>query len=212
MEKLILALFEGALVFDAGVPVRQMYDRICEAHRSDDEVLKVFDALKLDWDGADSSVELKMISPFKEREAQDPDYLICSAYTQLAAQTSMVNICWKNCGYAYLLKKHLLHCEADPMDVKFARETLGVLPFEHRLIDYLLSIPAGPLWTRNALAASDESIKFEEWAEARSIVGAPSVLPSKKVIEQEGERIGYRKIIEDAQNQWDLFSTVLSKI
>jgi|GEM_PF-3136901 len=202
-----LALFEGALIVHAGVPVREMYEQMQAAHGDDAQVSELFGALKADWD--DPAPGLKMVRPFAERAEKNPDYRIAAAFSEVAAETTMVDAYWTLGAHAYLLKKHLLRREADETDVRFARETLGALSPEHPVFARLFSLSAGPLWKKDLYLSGHESATFAQWTKARGIAVEPSVLPSRAFIEKQGERIGLPALAAEAQDAWDLYFSAL---
>jgi hypothetical protein len=210
MDSIFSAMFEGALIFNAGVPVRQMYDHLRAVNSGDEDVVALIEDLKSDWDLVGDPDQLKMVAPFVRRAKDNPDYGIGAGFAELGAYTSMVDTYWKYGCYTYVLKKRLLRFEADAHDLALARTLLGTFPLEHPVVQYLLSISSGPLWTSAQLNGQGEpSMTFKGWVDARQLAVTSCALPCRDVIAQEGERMGYREIVDKAQAEWDLYTTAL---
>jgi hypothetical protein len=150
------------------------------ANDSDPSFLALFEgALKADWD--DPAPGLKRVRPFAERAEKNPDYRIAAAFSEVAAETTMVDAYW----------------------------TLGALSPEHPVFARLFSLSAGPLWKKDLYLSGDESATFAQWTKARGIAVEPSVLPSRAFIEKQGERIGLPALAAEAQDAWDLYFSAL---
>jgi hypothetical protein len=209
MDILFSAIFEGALLFDAGFPVREMYDLICGAYFDDPETKELFEALKLDWDLPQSKYPLKMIGPFVEREAKNSDFLLCCAFTAAAASTSMLNTFWMSCGYSYTLKK-ITTSPVEPVDIKLARELFGIFSLDDPFFDYLFSLTNHPTWNRASFQSSSDTVSFREWAAIRASKGRVSRFRCLHAIEKAGERLASPAIVNKSQDLWNTYSIALS--
>lgn len=193
----------------AGVPVREMYDGVSDAYRDDQETHELFEALKQDWD--DPAIHLKMVSPFAAREQLNPDYIVCRSFTELAATTAMVDVFWKNCSLAFLLKKQIQHGPVEPIDLKFARKILDGFPGDHPIMNYFFSLSNDASWNIRSLQLSNETATFENWFAARPSTAPPTAFRCQKAFDEATDRIGYPELISDAKSQWDMFSRSLCK-
>jgi hypothetical protein len=190
MDTLFSAIFEGALVFRAGFPVRQMYDLVYEAYQDDLDTRELFEALKRDWDSPQSAHPLKMIGPFIEREARNSDFRLCLAFTEAAASTGMVDTFWIACGHAYALKKKITSTAVRPEDIKLAREIFGMFSLDDPFFDYFFSLTQHFDWSRASFRSINETISFRDWATIRAPKGKASPFRCLRAIETAAERLG----------------------
>ncbi len=212
MNNVCLALFEGALLFEAGIPVREMYDHIDQAYGDDNEIKCLFADLKMDWDSSSSPYPFKMIGPFIALEKNDSEYLLWRWFTEVAASTSMVDTFWKSCGFAYVLKKQIVLNPLESIDLKLAREIFGVFQPDHPAMVYLFSLSQNPNWKVEFFQQSDETISFSEWAEAHSLNGSSPQLRCLEILKDAAERAAYPELVDKIKSQWEIFSRALLAI
>ena len=209
MDDIYLALFEGALLFEAGIPVRDMYEHILRAYDDDKAIVDLFSELKSDWDSSSSPHALKMVGPFIGREDGNSEFKICRWFTEVAAATSMVDTFWKSCGYAYVLRKVLNLGDPHPVDMKLAREIFTFFEPSHPIMAFLFSQSKDPKWTLEHFQENQETMTFAEWAEVRLIKGPIARLRCVSVVEESAERMAYPELVQKIKNEWDIFSASL---
>ena len=211
MEKVISAIYEAAMIFSAGIPLRDTYDHLCDLYASDQDVLKLFEDLKQDWDSPNGKHPLKVVGPFLDRESQNQDYLICAGFSEVGAMTTMMDRAWKDCGYAYLLKRKISQQQASDMDIAFAKNLMSFFSSDHPLIKYMFSFKAGPLWTYETVISSPENpaVDFKTWASQLSVKMGQYPFRLKPYYEKAAQASGYMPDLEFLSEEWILFCSVL---
>lgn len=212
MDLIISALYEGALLFKAGIPIRDMYQQILLAYTESPEVTSLFLDLVYDWEHP-SNDPLKMVSPFRKREREDRSYRIMAAYTEVAAATSMVDVYWRQCGIAYLLKKSLRARPPVASDVSLARQLLGVFSINHPLRGEFESWASSEQWKQAVLSSCEENVDFESWLnQITSGMTKAARFRSSELIIEAAERLAYPELVGEIQLQWDRFSCALLSV
>ncbi|RZA04375.1 MAG: hypothetical protein EOP11_15265, partial [Proteobacteria bacterium] len=79
------SVFEAALLHQAGIPLRDTFEKIEAAYRDDAEVASLFLELKKDWDNPPAGEPLLMVGPFRRRAEHDSEYRLLVLFTELGA-------------------------------------------------------------------------------------------------------------------------------
>lgn len=205
-DSIILSLFEGSLICDAGIPVRDMYGHIKSAYKDSHDVVHLFESLENDWQ--DSNIFLKMVSPFEVLKKENQIMVIAHAFTQLAAGTAMVDVYWGQCGYAYSLAKKIKLNRPTEDDIEFACQLLQSFNPEHEIWNYFFSLSNSPNWQK--IRNPTESLpNLEKWSAKNSSNSALPTLRCYNAIFEACNTIGAPEFVAKIEKKWKAFVATL---
>ena len=208
MDQIFLALFEGALRASVGVPASFMFEEIKTAYSDQGDVVSLFEDLIVDWQ-VPSIHPLKMVGPFLKRVPANSDFIIASAFTELASATTMIEDFWSQAAQAYALKKHILNCRPSPVDCKQAQEILGIFPNDHAIKNYFQTLSTQENWLMAVGQLTESPPNFENWSGQFELSSRPLPFRCFQSAKERAEQMGIVELAEITQQKWDKFSQVL---
>ncbi len=186
----VSAITEAAILHSCGVDLKTTFENIKNLRSQQPTVVRLFDSLLNEWSTPSPHERFMFVGPFREREKENSDYAIFTAFSEVGSLTTMMSEFWLQGVYAYLLKRKVLQDSWTPPDVLFARQILSVFDIGSPLRTLFSDLNKDPQWKNGISEPTEDSVQINQWLDHFPVQTPSQPFQLESMIRIEMERAG----------------------
>ena len=216
MRAIHFSILETSLLSNAAIPLQNAFDIIAEAHKDNPDVVSLFTDLKADWkmhDPLPGESDWKLVTPFKKRESENPDFTVATGFVEISSVTTTIYPAWKELAYAFLIERKLATAAPNEIDIQTARYLLIAFKSGHPVEKTMLTWSQDPSWQKIA----DRTNPVDQLPEGffknfgdEPIAPAPFLI--KEAIQKSLEESGAVDELSEIQKEWDWYTASYQRV